>query len=39
MAVQVESDILVENVSQMSTPHQLPLQTILIVNVNINCYS
>jgi hypothetical protein len=36
--VQVASDILVENISHMSTPHQSPLQTILVLNA-IDCYS
>jgi alpha-D-ribose 1-methylphosphonate 5-phosphate C-P lyase len=30
--VQVVSNILVENVSHVSTPHQFPLQTLLVVN-------
>jgi len=30
--VQVESDIPIENISHVSTPHQSPLQTILVVN-------
>jgi hypothetical protein len=35
---QVESDIPIENISHVLTPHQLLLQIILIVN-DINCYS
>ncbi len=36
--VQVESDISIENVNHVWTPHQLPLQTILAMN-DINCYT
>jgi hypothetical protein len=36
--IQVESDIPIENVNHVSTPHQLPSQTILIVN-DIDHYS
>ncbi len=30
--IQVESNILIENVNHVSTTHQLPFQTILIIN-------
>jgi hypothetical protein len=30
--VQVASNIPIENISHMSTPHQLPIQTILVLN-------
>ncbi len=36
--VEVENDIPVENVNHVSTPHQLPFQTILVVN-DIDCYN
>jgi hypothetical protein len=36
--LQVESNFPIENVNHVSTPHQLPLQTILAMN-DINCYN
>jgi hypothetical protein len=36
--VQVASNIPFENISHMSTPHQLPIRTILVLN-GINYYS